>query len=59
VLYEPDRTDVDGLLRRAQSAGFARVPSNNPYWDRCGVTLEGPDGYRTVIVNRSWRSSEG
>lgn len=59
VLYEPDRAEFDILVRRAQSAGFARVPSNNPYWDRCGVTFEGPDGYRTAIVNRSWNSLQG
>jgi catechol 2,3-dioxygenase-like lactoylglutathione lyase family enzyme len=54
VLFEPDRAAFDALLQRLQAAGFAAVPSNNPYWDRRGVTFEGPDGYRTVIVAGIW-----
>lgn len=56
VLYEPDRAVFDDRVQRLLAAGFARVPSNNPYWERRGVTFEGPDGYRTVIVDGAWRS---
>jgi catechol 2,3-dioxygenase-like lactoylglutathione lyase family enzyme len=54
VLYEPDRAAFDALERRLRAAGFAPVPSNNPYWDRCGMTFAGPDGYRTVLAHRAW-----
>jgi catechol 2,3-dioxygenase-like lactoylglutathione lyase family enzyme len=54
VLYEPDRAAFDSRLRRLREAGFGAVPSNNPYWDRCGVTFAGPDGYRTVLAQRAW-----
>ncbi|MHB8296804.1 MAG: VOC family protein, partial [Acidimicrobiales bacterium] len=26
----------------------------NPYWDRWGVTIEDPDGYRLVLSHRTW-----
>jgi catechol 2,3-dioxygenase-like lactoylglutathione lyase family enzyme len=54
VLYEPDPEAYERRLQRLRSAGAAAVPSNNPYWDRCGVTFEGPDGYRTVLANQAW-----
>ncbi|MFJ5336792.1 hypothetical protein [Pectobacterium sp. CHL-2024] len=36
-------------------AGFVRVSSFNPYWDKDGVTFRDHDGYRVVIQNRRWR----
>ena len=54
VLYEPDRAAFEARVQRLRAAGFAAVTSNNPYWDRCGVTFEGPDGYRTVLAQRAW-----
>ena len=51
VLYLGDQDEVDRLVSRA---GVAPVPSANPYWDRVGVTIEDPDGYRVVLVAGSW-----
>lgn len=54
VLYEADHAAYESRVARLRQAGFTTVRSNNPYWDRCGVTFEGPDGYRTVLAHRSW-----
>ena len=54
VLYEPERAAFEARKQRLLAAGFAGVGSNNPYWDRFGVTFEGPDGYRTVIAHLAW-----
>jgi catechol 2,3-dioxygenase-like lactoylglutathione lyase family enzyme len=54
VLYEADAATYRARVSRLREAGHAAVPSNNPYWDRCGTTFEGPDGYRTVLANRAW-----
>ena len=54
VLYEPDAPAFEARVARMRTAGFAPVRSNNPYWDRCGVTFAGPDGYRTVLARRAW-----
>ncbi|WP_344634602.1 VOC family protein [Kitasatospora cystarginea] len=43
-------------VARAVRHGGTVVPSHNPYWDRCGVTLADPDGYRVVLTDRTWRS---
>lgn len=53
VLYLGGPTD-EHLIERIVAAGGKRVPSLNPYWDRWGVTLQDPDGYRVVLSHRTW-----
>lgn len=43
----------DTLVRRLEAAGGTRV-SQGEHWDRWGVTLADPDGYRLVLSTRSW-----
>lgn len=54
VFYLPDRSDWREAARRMVEAGYAPVPSFNPYWDREGVTFEDPDGYRVVLQCAAW-----
>ena len=51
VLYVDTWEAVDRLV---SSSGAPAVPSANPYWDRVGVTLPDPDGFRVVLVAASW-----
>lgn len=51
VLYLGDRETVDRLVARS---GVDPVPSVNPYWDRVGVTITDPDGFRVVLVADHW-----
>jgi hypothetical protein len=51
VFYLPDRRAWQEAVDRMLAAGFAPVPSVNPYWDRDGLTFEDPDGYRVVLQN--------
>jgi catechol 2,3-dioxygenase-like lactoylglutathione lyase family enzyme len=53
VFYLGSQQEVDRLV--AQS-GVSPVPSANPYWDRVGVTITDPDGFRVVLVAGSWPS---
>lgn len=53
VLYLGGEIDAD-VISRLTSAGGTRVAARNPYWDRWGVTIEDPDGYRLVLSTRSW-----
>jgi catechol 2,3-dioxygenase-like lactoylglutathione lyase family enzyme len=48
----------DELVGRLESCGGRRVPARNPYWDRWGVTVEDPDGYRLVLSTRRWHNEE-
>lgn len=54
VLYFPDKTLWGEACSRMDRAGFARVSSFNPYWDKNGVTFQDHDGYRIVIQNQQW-----
>jgi hypothetical protein len=51
VLYLGHQDAVDQLLTRAAAD---TVPNNNPYWDRIGVTILDPDGFRVVLVAAPW-----
>lgn len=51
VLYLGDRQEVDRLVVQS---GASTVSSANPYWDRVGVTIVDPDGFRVVLVAGSW-----
>ncbi|MEV8514183.1 VOC family protein [Dactylosporangium sp. NPDC051484] len=51
VLYLGDRAAVDDLVARS---GATPVASTNPYWDRVGVTIADPDGFRVVLVADAW-----
>jgi catechol 2,3-dioxygenase-like lactoylglutathione lyase family enzyme len=55
VLYLDGQAD-DAVVRRLTGAGGTRVAARNPYWDRWGVTIADPDGYRLVLSSRSWSS---
>jgi catechol 2,3-dioxygenase-like lactoylglutathione lyase family enzyme len=52
VLYLAGPVDED-LVRRLETNGGTRV-SQGEYWDRWGVTVADPDGYRLVLSSRSW-----
>ena len=54
VFYIPDREAWLARCDKMEHAGFVRVPSGNPYWDRNGRTFEDLDGYRVVIQNAVW-----
>lgn len=45
-------------VARLEEAGGA-VVAQGPYWDRWGVTVQDPDGYRLVLSSRTWSSSDG
>lgn len=48
--------DIDGAtVERLLTCGGTRVSSPNPYWERWGVTVADPDGYRLVLSQRGWQ----
>jgi catechol 2,3-dioxygenase-like lactoylglutathione lyase family enzyme len=46
----------EGLVERLERCGGTRVPARNPYWEKWGVTVRDPDGYRLVLSTRHWSS---
>ncbi|WP_026212469.1 VOC family protein [Longispora albida] len=55
VLYLGGPVPED-LVEALLAAGGERVPSS--YWDKCGVTVMDPDGYRLVLCQRTWDRSK-
>jgi catechol 2,3-dioxygenase-like lactoylglutathione lyase family enzyme len=51
VLYVGSEDEVARLVTQT---GARPVPSANPYWDRVGVTITDPDGFRIVLVAGTW-----
>jgi catechol 2,3-dioxygenase-like lactoylglutathione lyase family enzyme len=58
VFYVADPAEWQSACARMTLAGFAVVPSFNPYWDVRGRTFEDPDGYRIVLQNAEWVNRE-
>ncbi|GAA2469967.1 VOC family protein [Winogradskya humida] len=54
VIYLAGPVD-ESLIARLEEYGGRRV-SQGQYWDRWGVTVADPDGYRLVLSTRSWTS---
>jgi catechol 2,3-dioxygenase-like lactoylglutathione lyase family enzyme len=54
VFYVPEEREWQAAVDRMVAAGYAPVPSCNPYWDRSGRTFEDPDGYRVVLQRGAW-----
>ena len=53
VLYLGEPVSAE-TLAHLQACGGVQVPALNPYWDKWGVTLQDPDGYRVVLCVRDW-----
>jgi len=51
VLYLGSRQAVEDVLARLD---VTPVSSANPWWDRIGVTVLDPDGFRVVLVAQTW-----
>jgi catechol 2,3-dioxygenase-like lactoylglutathione lyase family enzyme len=56
IFYLPQDDEWKLAVTQMEEAGYAPVPSLNPYWDRRGRTFEDPDGYRVVLQNAAWPS---
>ncbi|KUL22112.1 VOC family protein [Actinoplanes awajinensis] len=55
VLYLGEPVDPALVERLTEHGGT--VVSQGEYWDRWGVTVQDPDGYRLVLSTRSWSNS--
>jgi catechol 2,3-dioxygenase-like lactoylglutathione lyase family enzyme len=56
VIYLGDEVP-EALVSRLEEHGGTRVTSPNPYWNRWGVTVRDPDGYRLVLSVRHWSNA--
>lgn len=51
VFYMPDGQTINQIANRLKAMGYDAVQPENPYWEKVGVTIEDPDGWRIVLMN--------
>ncbi|MFD2639992.1 VOC family protein [Piscibacillus salipiscarius] len=54
VFYIENKQEIDKLANRLEGMGYPEVEPENDYWKEQGVTIEDPDGWRIVLMNRSF-----
>ncbi|RLL48319.1 VOC family protein [Oceanobacillus piezotolerans] len=54
VFYITDKKEIDKVTERLKIMGYPEVEAENEYWKELGVTIEDPDGWRIVLMNRSF-----
>ncbi len=54
VFYMQDKDEINQLVKRMDHMGYKEVEPENEYWKEKGVTIEDPDGWRVVFMNRSY-----
>lgn len=52
VLYLADKHQRDAMASRLAAMGYPSVAPENPYWEADGITIEDPDGWRIVLMNK-------
>ncbi|TWF42766.1 putative glyoxalase superfamily protein PhnB [Chitinophaga polysaccharea] len=50
VLYPESKEVFTKMLTKARKAGAEEVKAKNPYWNKHGITIVDPDGFRVVLV---------
>ncbi|MBR7552572.1 VOC family protein [Allobacillus sp. GCM10007491] len=54
VFYITDKSEINHVAHRLEKMGYPEVDPENEYWKEKGVTIEDPDGWRIVLMNRSF-----
>ncbi|MFD1412444.1 VOC family protein [Oceanobacillus jeddahense] len=54
VFYIENKDEIMHVVHRLAKMGHKEVEPENEYWKEKGVTVEDPDGWRVVFMNRSY-----
>lgn len=54
VFYITNKEEINVVVDRLNKMGFPEVKPENDYWKEQGITIEDPDGWRIVLMNRSY-----
>lgn len=54
VFYITNKHEIDIVANRLKKMGYDEVEPENNYWKKQGITIEDPDGWRIVLMNRSY-----
>lgn len=53
VFYIADKTQRNAMAERLTAMGYPIVEPDNSYWQTHGITIEDPDGWRIVLMNKA------
>lgn len=54
VFYITNKHEIRQITDRLKKMGYPEVEPENGYWKELGITIEDPDGWRIVLMNRSY-----
>ncbi|WP_029191065.1 VOC family protein [Ornithinibacillus scapharcae] len=54
VFYITNKNEIDSVAERLRNMGYPEVEPENAYWKELGITIEDPDGWRIVLMNKSY-----
>lgn len=54
VFYIENKSEINTVYERLQKMGYYEVEPENSYWKEKGITVEDPDGWRIVLMNRTY-----
>ncbi|RSL31773.1 VOC family protein [Salibacterium salarium] len=54
VFYISNENEIHQVLDRVKNMGYKEEEPENSYWKEQGITIEDPDGWRIVLMNRSY-----
>lgn len=54
VFYITNKNEIKNVSDQLQKMGYGEVEPENEYWKEQGITIEDPDGWRVVLMNRSY-----
>ena len=52
VLYVNSRDEMDLIEKQLKDKGVEKIKAKNPYWNKNGLMIQDPDGYRIVFSFR-------
>jgi catechol 2,3-dioxygenase-like lactoylglutathione lyase family enzyme len=54
VFYIKNKVAIMRVSSRLHEMGYEEVAPENDYWKEQGITIEDPDGWRVVLMNRAY-----
>ena len=50
VLYVESKNEMVLIEKQLKAKGIKKIKAQNPYWNRNGIMIQDPDGYRIIFA---------
>lgn len=51
VFYPTNQKEYETIIEKINSKKIKKINPTNPYWQKNGIMIQDPDGYRVVVCN--------